>query len=120
MDDIEKNRATYVQQIETKISHLQNECEKYKAIADKWEPKLTMKTDVKSGNVTFGLQFGGKFVHASVTQQWLLQVDETSATTSIVDALVESLVVSELRKIVAPEVDKAQRAAKSISTAGKW
>lgn len=120
MDDIEKNRVQYVQQIETKLSHLQTEYEKYKALADKWEPKLTVKTETETGKVTFGLQFGGKFVHATVSPEYLVQMDNTTATSEISDALVESLVVSEIRKIIAPEVERLQRGAKTTSNAGKW
>lgn len=118
--DIEKNRAEYVQRIETQFAHIKGEYEKYKAIADKWEPRVTVSTDVETGKVSFGLKFGGKHVHATVTQQWLSQMDETSAVSSIVDALVESLVVAELRQVFVPEVKRLQAAAKTIQTAGNW
>ena len=120
MDDIEKSRVAYVQQLETKMQHLQAEHDKYKAAADKWEPKLTVKTDAESKKITFGLEFGGKFVHATVADALLGQMDATGATSTIVDALVESLVVAEIRKVVQPEVERAQRGAKAIQGAGKW
>lgn len=120
MNDIEKSRVAYVQQLETKLAHLQNEYEKHKAIADKWEPRVTVKTDTETGKVTFGLQFGGKYVHATVSQNYLAQMDTTTATSEICDALVESLVVSELRKIFAPEIERMSRGAFSVTNAGKW
>ncbi len=120
MDDIEKNRATYVQQLETKLQHAQAELDKFKTIAEKWEPKITVATDPKTQKTTFGLQFGGKHVHATVTADWLCQMDSTGATSAVVDALVESLVVAELRKVIAPEVERAQHGAKAVAGAGKW
>ena len=120
MDDIEKNRVTYVQQLETKMQHMQAEYEKYKAIADKWEPKITVLADPKTQKTTIGLEFGGKHVHATVTHDWLCQMDSTGAVSGIVDALVESLVVEQLRKVVAPEVERAQKGAKATAGAGKW
>ena len=120
MEDIEKSRAVYVQQLETKLQHLQAEHDKYKTIAERWEPKLTVKTDTETKKVTFGLEFGGKFVHATVGDTWLAGMDATGATSTIVDALVESLVVSELRKVIQPEVERAQRGVQAIQSAGKW
>lgn len=120
MDDIEKNRVTYVQQMETKLQHMQTEYEKYKAIAEKWEPKITVKTDTGTQKITFGLQFGGKFVHATVGADWLAGMDSTGATSTIVDALVESLVVAEIRKVVQPDVERIQAGVKAVQGAGKW
>lgn len=120
MDDIEKSRVAYVQQLETKLQHLQAEYEKYKAAAEKWEPKVTVLSDPKTQKTTIGLQFGGKHVHATVTAQWLCEMDQTGAVTGIVDALVESLVVEQLRKVIAPEVERAQKGAKAVEGAGKW
>lgn len=120
MDDIEKSRVTYVQQLEAKMQHLQAEYEKYKAAAEKWEPKVTVSVDPKSQKTTIGLEFGGKHVHATVTHDWLCQMDTTGAVTNIVDVLVESLVVEQLRKVVAPEVERAQKGALAVNGAGKW
>lgn len=120
MDDIEKNRVAYVSQLEAKLKHLQSEHDKYKTLADKWEPKLTVVTDPQTKKVTFGLEFGGKRVHATVTDQWLAGMDSTSATSTVVDALVESLVVEKIRTIVAPELERVQRGAIAMQGAGKW
>lgn len=120
MEDIEKSRVAYVQHLETQIKHLQAEHDRYKEIADKWEPRVTVVTDPATNKTSFGLEFGGKRVHATVSQNYLVEMDSTGATSDIVDALVESLVVDQLRKVVAPEVDRAQRSAKTTSGAGKW
>jgi hypothetical protein len=119
-DDIEKNRAIYVQQLETKMAHLQSEYDRFKTLAEKWEPRITVKTEPETRKTTFGLQYGGKHVHATVTDLWLAQNDQTTATSSIVDALVESLVSSILRDVIEPEVARAKRGAEAIQTAGKW
>jgi hypothetical protein len=118
MEDIEKSRATYVQQLENSVQHLKKEHDTYKAIAEKWEPVVNLATS--DGKVTFGLKFGGKYVHATVTQEYLAEMDKTSATSAIVDALVESLVVDQLRQVFLPEVERAQAGAKAIQKAGKW
>lgn len=120
MDDIEKNRATYVQQLELTVQHLQGEHDKYKRLADKWEPKVTVKTDPATQKVSFGLEFGGKFTHATVTDTWLVGMDVTSAVTSITAALVDNLVEAEIRKVIQPEVERARNGAQSIQNAGKW
>lgn len=120
MEDIEKARAEYVTRLEAQMQHLQAEYGKYKEIAERWEPKVTVKTDTQTQTVTVGLQFGGKYVHATVPAAYLQQVDETSAVSTVTDALVESLVVEHIRKAVAPELARAQQGAKAVEGAGKW
>lgn len=120
MDDIEKTRVTHVHQMELRLQHLQQEHDRYKAIAEKWEPVITTKTDPATQKSTFGLRFGGKNVQATVTSQYLCEMDTTTAISAIVDALVESLVVSQLRQVVAPELERVQASAKATVGAGKW
>lgn len=120
MQDIEKSRVEYVQRLETQLEHMAKELDKYKQIAETWEPKITTVTEPSTQRTTFGLSFGGKLVHATVTQQYLAETDLNSAASTIVDALVESLVVEQLRKKIMPDVERNQQNARATVGAGKW
>ena len=120
MQDIEKSRVEYVQRLETQLEHMAKELDRYKQIADTWEPKFTTVTDPNSQKTTFGLSFGGKLVHATVTHQYLAETDLNSASSTIVDALVESLVTEQLRKKIMPDVERNQKNARATSGAGQW
>jgi hypothetical protein len=120
MEDFEKNRVTHVQQMEATVKHLRAEHDRYKAIAEKWEPVVTVQTDANTQKTKFGLRFGGKNVHATVSSNFLQEMDSTGATSQIVNALVESLVVEQLTKVIRPEVERAQQGANATLGAGKW
>lgn len=120
MNDMEKNRVDYVQRMEATVEHLTKEYQRYKTLAETWEPKITVKMDAKQELVTVGLQFGGKYVHATITFNHLQNSDLTSVVTSVSDALVESLVDAQLRQLISPELEKAMKSAKSVKGAGTW
>lgn len=118
MEDHEKNRTEYVHMLEKQIAHLTAEHDKYKAIAEQWQPKFhaVQETDV----TTFNLSLGGRMVHCKVTPQYLQEVDLTSGTSTVLQALAESLVFDQFRKVITPEFDRVQRNAKATMGAGKW
>lgn len=118
--DIEKSRVTYVQQMENQVQHLRSEHDKYKALADKWEPRVTVINDAKTGAISFGLEFGGKCIHANVSPEFLAQMDAAGACTAILDSLIKGLVEIQLRTVLLPEVQRAQQGVKAIAGAGKW
>lgn len=120
MSSMEKDRPEYVQRLETQIKHLQAEHDRFKTLADLWEPKLTVVSEATTDKIQFGLEFGGKMTHASVSNSYLRFADSVSATTAIVNALVESLVVEKLRAIVQPQVERVIQNALSTASAGKW
>jgi hypothetical protein len=120
MDDFDKTRVAYVASMESKLEHMRSECDRYKSIAEKWEPVITTQTDTATGNTKFGLRFGGKNVHATVSNDFLVQMDITGATSNITDALVESLVVEQISKIIRVEVERVHNSAVAASKAGKW
>lgn len=120
MDDIEKNRSEYVGRLELTLQHAQAELAKYKAIAEKWEPKLHAEISPGDQQARFTLSFGGKRTTATITFQAMQQTDPTTATSAIIDALIESNVASRLREVVSPEVDRVQPSIKAMAGAGKW
>lgn len=120
MDDIEKNRSEYVGRLEMTLQHAQAELAKYKAIAEKWEPKLHAEISPADQQCRFTLEFGGKRTTATITFPSMSHTDPTTATSAIVDALIESNVAQRLREVVAPEVDRIQPSIKMMAGAGKW
>lgn len=120
MEDIEKFRSEYVMRLETNLQHAQQELAKYKAIAEKWEPKLHAEISAKEQQCRFTLEFGGKRTTATITVPAMESTDVTTATSAIVDALVESNVAARLRDIVQPEVQRIQPSLKVMAGAGKW
>lgn len=120
MDDIEKNRAEYVLRLETTLQHANAELRKYREIAEKWEPVLNAEIGTADQVARFTLSFGGKRATATIPFQTLANTDVTTATSAIVDVLVESLAVARLREIVEPEVARLQPSLKAIGGAGKW
>ncbi len=118
--DYEKNRVEYVAQMEAQVQHLRSEYDKYKALADKWEPRVTVANDTMSGQVAFGLEFGGKRANVKVGTKFLEQMDAAGATTQIMEALIKGLVEDQLRAVLLPEVQKAQKGVQAIAGAGKW
>ncbi len=120
MDDMEQSRVTYVHSMEVKMQHMQKELEAYKFAAEKWEPKFTTATNTQTGVVTVGLQFGGKYVHAEVSTDYLQRVDTGTAVADIVDALIKNLVVDQMRARLLPDIERVRSNALATKDAGKW
>jgi Lon protease-like protein len=120
MDDNEKNRAEYVARLEAQFQHAQSELAKYREIAEKWQPVLHAEISTTDKQVRFTLSFGGKRSTATVQLNVLQQTDVTTATSAIVDALVQSNVADRLREMVLPEVQRIQPSLKAIGNAGQW
>lgn len=118
MDDNEKNRSEYVTRLEANLQHAQAELAKYKTIAEKWEPKC--HAEVGTTDVRFTLSFGGKRSTASITLASMSRTDVTTATSAIVDTLIESNIAARLREAVQPEVERVQPSLLAIAGAGKW
>lgn len=120
MQDIEKNRAEYVNRLETLLEHAQQELAKFKAIAQKWEPQCQAEISTSTQSVNVTLNFGGKRSTASMKQADLSRVDLVTATSAIVDALIESNVAARLREAVEPEIQRILPNLIAIGNAGKW
>lgn len=116
--DNEKNRVEYVNRIEQQLIHLQAEHNRYKALAEKWEPKFTVKNE--EGKVVFGFQLGGKYVHANLSHEYLREVDLTSGVSTLLEAFNNTLVSEQLRTVITPEFDRVQKSIQKIEDAGKW
>lgn len=118
MDDMEKNRSENVASLETRLQHALSEVARYKAIADKWEP--VCHAEVGTDEVRVTLSFGGKRSTASITFDSLARTDVVTATSAIVDVLVDSNVAARLREAVQPEIERIQPSLKAVGLAGKW
>lgn len=118
--DVEKTRVTHAHQIEQQMQHLSAELDRYKAIAEKWEPIVTVEIDPSTQKTKFGLRFGGKNTQAVASPEFLIQMDTDGATSQITSVLIEGLVADQLAKVLRPEVERAQNGAKAVQNAGKW
>ena len=118
--DIEKSRTEYVVRLEALMKHMQAELATYKAIAEKWQPICHAELDPKTQVARFTLSFGGKRSTAEITFASMGQSDPTTATSAIVDVLIESNVAARLREAVQPEVDKVLPNLKKVAGVGKW
>jgi len=118
MDDFEKNRTEYVARLEEQVQHLQRQLGEHKPLADKWTPVATGEMFTEGARVT--LQFGGKRINATITNDTLDHADLTSLTTSVIDTLCRSLVVDQLRVIVEPQVDRMLQSRRAVKGAGQW
>lgn len=117
MDDIEKTRAEYVQRLETTLQHLRVEHDKYKALAEKWEPRFTIEL---GETAKIGLEFGGKRAHVQVELQALSRSDTSGVAASVSESLTEALVTTTLAKLLQPSLEVAKRSATVALGAGKW
>lgn len=118
MDDMEKNRSENVASLETRLQHALSEAARYKAIADKWEP--VCHAEVGTDEVRITLSFGGKRSTAAIAFVTLARTDVVTATSAIVDVLIESNVAARLREAVQPEIERIQPSLKAVGMAGKW
>jgi tRNA/tmRNA/rRNA uracil-C5-methylase (TrmA/RlmC/RlmD family) len=110
--DIDKQRATYVIELEQKLAYLQEQLAHFKPQAEKWTPVL--KGQIEGSACRFTLAFGGKRVTGEVSVQSMAQNSAESVTAALVDTLIESLVADVLRKEVKPEVERIQRGVTSV------
>lgn len=117
-DDMEKNRSENVASLETRLQHALSEAKKYKELADKWAP--VCHAEVGTEDVRFTLSFGGKRSTASITFDSMARTDVVTATSAIVDVLIESNAAARLREAVQPEVERVQASLKAVGKAGKW
>lgn len=118
--DIEKTRVDYVQTMEIQVRHLQTELDKYKAIAEKWEPRFTAQSDAATQMLAIGLEFGGKRANVKVSENFLHQMDATGATSELLHALINGLVKDQLHAVLKPIVERAQKNVNSVGGAGQW
>lgn len=119
-EDNEKSRVDYVARLEATLTHATAELAKYRAIAEKWEPRCNAEVDSTRQLVSFTLSFGGKCSTAQATFSGLQGTDIATAVSAIIDSLVESNVSARLRDAVEPEVQRVMPNLKVVAGAGKW
>lgn len=120
MSEFDTCRVSEIAMLEGKIKALQEQVQQYKADADKWTPKVSSELNMEdfSGRVT--LQFGGKTIAATMSQQYFATLDESTAIANVSETLCQSLVIDRLKEVVGPEVAKLMKNAKSMEKVGQW
>ena len=119
MNDNEKNRAAYVTHLEMLVKNLQDQLGAIKA-EEKWVPKLGTELVADEEKARITLSFGGKNQTAVFSYDFLRDQSLTDATTNILELGFKEMGLAQLRQVVQPEVDRLQKGAVAIKTAGQW
>lgn len=120
MEDIDKQRATYVVELEEKLQHAMEQLAIYKPIAEKWEPKANAFIDPQDKQVRFVLQFGGKRVTALLNLNTVAGNTAADITSTVAQTFFEQLVLERLGEVLRPEAEKVCDNARAVTGAGKW
>lgn len=120
MEDIEKSRVTHVFEMENQLAHIRAEYDRYKALADKWEPVFVVEHNPSTNKVKVGISFGGKRASVTMGADYLSGMDAGGATANIVSSLTEALVKDQLHAVLLPQIEKARAGALTAQSAGKW
>ena len=118
-DDFEKNRAEYVQSLETKCQHLQRQLGELQAQA-RWIPEIHNVMDSKDETVRTTLAFGGKRVTTTLPYSALSQSSAQDLTTAILDSFWTNLISDQFRELVQTEITRSKEGVQGIAGAGKW
>lgn len=119
MADFEKNRAEHVTHLELLVQNLQQQLQELKN-EERWIPKLGSELIGKDEKARVTLSFGGKRQTAEFTYDFLRGQSSSDATTNILELGFKDFVLTQLRPLLEPEVDRLQKGANSIVGAGKW
>jgi hypothetical protein len=118
LDDNERHRMEHVRRVEHLLTNTQREVEKYRPLAEKWEPVMESVTTPSAA--LFTLAFGGKRITVSVDQAVMTSHSAGDVTTHVIDTLLKELVGDVLRPIVLGEVERQHANAEITAKAGKW
>jgi hypothetical protein len=118
MSDFDTRRVGEIATLEMKLKHALTQSEEYKATAERWEPKFT--TEATTDSVKFGVSFGGKRAPATYPLKGFVGAEATSATTEVLTTLFNSMMIDQLRPLLAPEVQRMIDAANANQRVGKW
>lgn len=121
MSDFDTRQVGEVARLEEKIQALQQECAKYKVIAEKWEPKCASKMNLGEDHAGMvSMRFAGHVTNVVVSAESLASTDLTTLVSHFAERFASDLAVREFKKIIEVEVDNLSRNAKSIKSSGKW
>lgn len=120
MSDFDTRRIGEIAVLEEKIRQMQAQLAEYKQRADLWTPVVSTKTDIGTGVSTISMMFGGKAFSATVSSQWLMDMDLTSGTTAILETLYTTHIADRLRPFVEHEVQRLKQNSTAVQGAGKW
>lgn len=118
MSDFDTRRIGEVAALQEQVELLTKQVAGYRMIAERWQPKFG--TAIDGTNVKISLSFGGKVATASIPTEALARVDATSATTTVLQSLIDQIVLDQLRPLAQPEVQKLIEQAAVLLKAGKW
>jgi len=117
--DPEKNRAEYVQHLETQVQHLQRQLTELQA-QERWIPEVNASMNSSDETARITLSWGGKRVTATYPQADIRNSSINDVVTAVVDSFVVNLVAERLREVVQPEVARIAAGSRSVVGAGKW
>ena len=120
MSDFDTQRIGEIMELEQQVKALRDEVQRYKTIAERWEPRVAAEVNPTARLGKVSLTFGGKTISATMSFDYLEKMDLTTATTSCVETLCSSLVIDRLRGVVQPEVQKLMDNVTIVMGAGKW
>lgn len=110
-------RVGEIANLEHQLSNALRQTAEFKETAKKWEPIAA--SEVTNTEVKISLMFGGKAVSVKLPVQNFQGADVVSATTTILEAMFDSLISDALRPVVQPEVQRVVEAANSLKVS-KW
>jgi hypothetical protein len=120
MSDFDTCRVSEIAILEGKIKALQEQVSQYKANSDKWTPRVSSELNMGDFGGRVTLHFGGKAITATLSQQYFMTLDESTAVDNVAETLCQSLVIDRLKEVVGPEVVKLMKNAKAMERVGKW
>lgn len=118
MNDFEKNRAEYVQRLETQLQQLQHDLGKYRPLAEKWNPVIESSQSYLDGEIA--LRFGGKVKSVKISNQQLTATDVTGLVTAIAGVFAETIFTEQIRDLIEPHIVSLQNTAKAVENVNKW
>lgn len=118
MSDFDTQRLGEILELEQRSMVASQRALEYQALADKWTPKFSSSIDNDTARIS--IVYGGKTATVKYPVQNLQGVDVTSATTSMLQSLFDSLISDVLRPLAEPQARKMVDAANSMTQVSKW
>lgn len=118
MTDFDTRRIGEIALLEEKLENALKTGAGYKMIAERWQPRAA--SELIDGKAKISLTFGGKTMAATFPAEGLVSADLGSATTEVLEALVKSFVLDQLRPVIQAEVRTLIAGAQTQQKPGAW